>query len=80
MRAPRASYLNFIVPNTSGQAHGSFPIPEAVKTWNRLPTDMKICDKISTYKKQLLNYFLDKYVLDCTTKNCYPCSQNNDYI
>ena len=69
--------LNLSIPITTGQGTELFPIPELIREWNRIPVHIKKLDKLSHFKSQLKSYLLEKYILDCTTPNCYSGAQSN---
>ena len=74
------SAFNLHVPPTIGQGREIFPIPELIKTWNRLPYHIKCIPKLTTFKRELKESLVDQYSnFECSKTRCYPCKQSNSY-
>ncbi len=48
---------NFNVPNVKGNENNTFHF-NAIKDWNSLPSNLKNCENIHTYKKRVKRYLL----------------------
>ncbi len=53
----RGSHLNFVVPNIKEAESNTFYF-NAIKDWNKLPTKLKTCENIDSFKKGLKSNLL----------------------
>ncbi len=51
----RGSHLNFVVPNVKGAKSNTFYY-NAIKKWNKLPTELKTCENTASFKKELKSH------------------------
>ncbi len=53
----RGSHWNFVVPNANGAESNTFYY-NAIKDWNKFPTELKTCENIASFKKGLRSHLL----------------------
>ncbi len=49
--------MNFVVPNGKGAESDTFYY-NAIKDWNKLPIELKICENIASFKQGLKSHLL----------------------
>ena len=70
----RNSYGNFELPKCS--AGLKIPHIEAIKVWNLLPENFKTIREIKLFKKEVKEWYLNKYELECKNKVLYLQERN----
>ena len=69
----RNSYGNFELPKCP--AGIKIPHIEAIKVWNLLPENFKTIREIKLFKKEIKEWYLNKYEMECLKVKCYTCKR-----
>ena len=80
VRRSRDDDYNYSLQSVSKTQLCYFPKFKLVQNFNMLPLIIKSLSDESHFRTELKTYFLSKYNIDCTIKDCLSCEPQTDSL